>query len=283
MSPSSSPTPGHARKRLRVEAIGLTDRGLSRSHNQDAFAVCHDLGLLVVADGMGGAAAGEVGARLAVATLRAALSQGAAPSVGSLAAGIEQANANVHAAAREDRAKEGMGTTLAALLVLPHGVAVAHVGDSRVYRMRRGRLHPLTEDHTLVDEQVRAGQMTRAEARRSRFRHLLSRAIGTRESVTVERRVFEVEPGDVFLLATDGLHGVVEDDDIAAILNAHTDLGRAATYLIDAAYDRHAPDNVTVLLARVEADARAGAVPRPDFGKNTRPEMKTQSSTQSIE
>jgi protein phosphatase len=251
-------------QRHHIEAAGRTDRGLLREHNEDAFAVWPDLSLFVVADGMGGAAAGEIASRMAVDTLRAVFDEPLIPwpkeheprpalahGLALLAAGVDDANAQIHAAAEADCTKAGMGTTLTALLVLPSGVALAHVGDSRAYLLRRGRLQQLTEDHSLIEERLRAGQITAEEAKTSPLRHVITRAVGTAPAVQVDRRLADVEPGDVFLLASDGLHGVVGDDDIAAILATAPDISRAAALLIEAAHDGGAPDNVTVLLVRI--------------------------------
>jgi protein phosphatase len=231
----------------RIEAFGISHPGMERPTNEDAYLVAPDLGLFVVADGMGGAAAGDVASRMAVDTVRAVFEDADLtwprglphrPSdVGLplLRASVEHANARVHDAAVADATKQGMGTTLTALLALGDRVALAHVGDTRVYGLRGRRLQQLTNDHTLVNEYVNAGIMTRDAAAMSQIRHVLSRALGTAETVEVDSRLWAMEPGDTFLMASDGLHGVVDDATIAAILLRDADLTLAATRLVDRA------------------------------------------------
>jgi protein phosphatase len=252
-----SPTP-------RTVAVAFSEAGLVRPGNEDAFLAAADLGVYAVADGMGGAACGEVAARMTVDAVRAAVedpnatwpsgSRGAPPAGSGLpllVAGVERANARVHAAAAADRAKAGMGSTFTGILFFDGGAAIAHVGDSRAWRLRAGRLESLTVDHTLVREAVDGGEMTPEEARTSKYRHVITRAIGTHPAIKVDRALLDVEAGDVYLLATDGLHGVVGDDEIAAILQAEPDLHRAASHLMVATFDAGAPDNVTLVLLRV--------------------------------
>jgi protein phosphatase len=186
-----------------------------------------------------------------------------APAQGGprLAAAVERANVRVHALAAADQSKTGMGTTMTAVLVHDGRVQLAHVGDSRLYRLRRGRLELLTEDHTLVNEYVRAGEMSAEEAGRSPLKHIISRAVGTDAAVKVDRRVLDVLPGDTLLLCTDGLHGVVGDDDIAATLATEPDIARAGMKLIEASLDGGAPDNVTIVLVHFSGSARVSELP----------------------
>lgn len=247
----------------RVEAFGLSDMGVRRTTNEDSFAVLPDLDLFMVADGMGGAAAGEVASRMAIDAVSAmfqdpditwprGLTQ-RPPTAGLtlLAAGIEYANARVHAAAVTDPSLAGMGTTIAALLVRGDTAVLAHVGDSRIYGLRGRRIEQLTTDHTLTNALVQAGVLTQADAATSEVRHMLSRAIGTDAEVEVDVRVVGVHPGDTFLLATDGLHGVADDETIAAILLREQDLTAAAARLIERANELGGPDNTSVVLVRV--------------------------------
>jgi protein phosphatase len=248
----------------RVEAFGLSHKGLVRPSNEDGLLVVPELGLYAVADGMGGKAAGEVASRMTLDAVRCAFEDadvtwpGAmtdlpapAPGLPQLVAAVERANVRVHAAASADNDMAGMGTTVTALLLLGGRLAVAHVGDSRLYRLRGGHLEQLTRDHTYVERCVRLGIMTREQAAQSEHKHIITRAIGTDPEVRVDRGVIAIEPGDAFLLATDGLHGVVGNDDIAATLLAWPDLTRAATRLIEATLDAGAPDNVSVVIVRI--------------------------------
>jgi protein phosphatase len=172
-------------------------------------------------------------------------------------AAVERANARVHTAAKADRAKAGMGTTFTGLLFFEGRAAVAHVGDSRAWRLRDGVLETLTTDHTLTQEAMDAGEMTVEEARTSKLRHIISRAVGAHEGVKVDGTVTDVQVGDILLLATDGLHGVVGEDDISAVLQCLGELSltEVADELFDAAFYAGAPDNVTLVLLRVLGDS----------------------------
>ena len=163
---------------------------------------------------------------------------------------IEHANACMLDAASRNASWTGMGTTFTGLVVLENRLAVAHVGDSRAYLLRGGSLTQLTADHTLLAEYLRAGVKPRVEAIPS-MRHILTRALGTHDTVAVDSRALEVESGDVVLLASDGLHGVADDAVIASVLLRERDLTRTATRLIEYANDAGGPDNITVVLVRV--------------------------------
>jgi serine/threonine protein phosphatase PrpC len=250
-SPHSSLSPLRAARSPRIEAFGLSHPGLVRSSNEDAFLVAPRAGVFAVADGVGGNAAGEVASRMAVTTLKAALKDTHRPSLPLLVSAVEHANARVYAAACADRARAGMATTLTALLVLGETIALAHVGDSRAYRLRARHLEQLSDDHLLVNELLRAGVMTQREAEMSEKRNIITRAVGAEETVEVDARLLAVEPGDTLLLASDGLHGMVSNEDIVAILRGERDLTRAAVQLIERANDGGGPDNITVVLVRI--------------------------------
>jgi protein phosphatase len=235
-----------------VDSVGLSHPGLVRPTNEDAYAVLRNLGLFIVADGMGGAAAGEVASYLAVDTVREMFEDPEAVSgMPLLIAAVQSANACIRAVARADRTKRGMGTTLTALLVLQDRIAIAHVGDSRAYHLRGRRLDQITEDHTLVGALRGAGLMTAEDAAASEYQHMLLRAVGVDEEVTVDARLLAVETGDTLLLTSDGVHGVVGDEDIAVILADKCDLKCAATRLIERANDAGGRDNATVVVLRI--------------------------------
>jgi protein phosphatase len=278
---ASTPPPSARREtravahRPRIQAVALTDAGLVRANNEDAFVVAPDLGLFAVADGMGGAAAGEVAARMTIEAVKITIEDPdvtwpggsgsrPCPELGAplLVAAVERANARVHTAAKADRAKTGMGTTFTGLLFFEGGAAVAHVGDSRAWRLRNGVLEALTTDHTLTQEAMDAGEMTVEEARTSKLRHVISRAVGAHEEVHVDAATIDVRAGDIFLLATDGLHGVVGEDDITAVLQCIGELAltEVADELFDAAFDAGAPDNVTLVLLRVVGDSATSQI-----------------------
>jgi len=173
------------------------------------------------------------------------------PGLPLLVSSVEHANAWVHAAAHADPSKAGMGTTFTGILVLDDRIAVAHVGDTRAYLLRGRHLQQLTTDHTLVNQLVDAGRLTREEAETSPLRNILSRAVGDDERLEVDGRLVFVQAGDTLLLASDGLHGVVRDGDIAGVLRRERDLTRAATELVACANDAGGPDNITVVLVRI--------------------------------
>lgn len=251
------------------EAVAATSLGRVRTSNEDAFGYRAERGIFVVCDGMGGAAGGEVASRITVDTvLRRMCAEGAAadPHV-ALADGIAQANRAVLDRADQDAGLYGMGTTLVALQLRPAPSAcdgqeagpdecpgtalIAHAGDSRCYLWREGRLTRLTNDHSLVDEQLRMGTMTAAEAERSPFRSVITRAIGTQQTVSEEIQEMETEPGDIFLLCTDGLTREVDEDTMARVLGASSDLHGTAHRLVECANEAGGRDNVTCLLVRV--------------------------------
>jgi protein phosphatase len=254
MSSPSSPSLGCAPALPRVAASGLTHPGRARDNNEDAWIADLDTGLFAVADGLGGCAAGEVAARLAIDTLRQEIGgwfDPCASGIRALATAVERANARVRQEAQADRAQAGMATTLTAVLVQVDRATVAHVGDSRVYLLRGGALVQLTDDHTIVGSCVQAGILTQDEAATSPIRNILARAVGADDEIEVDGFQVDVEPGDTLLLSTDGLHGVVDDDEIRRVLLAEPDAAGAAALLVELANDLGGPDNVTVVLVRI--------------------------------
>jgi serine/threonine protein phosphatase PrpC len=237
-------------------AAGVTDTGRRRLRNEDAF-VCEPP-LFAVADGMGGARAGETAARLAAAALEEA-GQGALGE-DALVELIVEANRRIWEQAVADPSKAGMGTTVTAALVdaVAGTVAIGHVGDSRAYRVRDGVLEQLTTDHSLVAELVSSGVLTREEAERHPQRSAITRALGTEPTVDVEAFTVAAEVGDLFLICSDGLPTMVSDPQVAeAILSAGGDPSRAAEALVAAANARGGEDNVTVVLFELEEGEEA--------------------------
>ncbi|MBV8675459.1 MAG: Stp1/IreP family PP2C-type Ser/Thr phosphatase [Acidobacteriaceae bacterium] len=237
---------------LKLEAAGRTDVGQVRTTNEDAFGYCVEDGVFALCDGMGGAAAGEVASRLAVDTLIerlcAARSQENRRKV--LEEAIADANQRVHSRAETDIALRGMGTTLVALAIGGSEALIGHVGDSRCYLFRRGKLIRKTLDHSLVDEQVRLGQLTQDEADHSPLRNVITRAIGTQVSVSADIAELDLKPGDILLLCSDGLTRELPDERIAALLADDGDLDTLCSRLIDAAKVAGGHDNITAVLIK---------------------------------
>jgi PPM family protein phosphatase len=232
-----------------VEHAALTDVGRQREGNEDSML--EDPPLFVVADGMGGAQAGEVASGLAVDTMGEMPPDEDAGVDDDLVAAVREANRRIHDRSQEDRALSGMGTTLTAAWVHDGKVTIGHVGDSRAYRWREGELAQLTDDHSLVAELERHGKLTAAEARVHPQRSMILRALGIGAEVEVDTYCFTGEPGDVFLLCSDGLSGVVHDQVIGEVLNAAGTLDEAATELVEIANLSGGPDNITAVLFRL--------------------------------
>ncbi len=248
-----------------VKAFGLTHVGRQRQHNEDAFLVESDARLFLVADGMGGHAAGEIASRIAVDSITEFIlhtkeDDGTWPhaydehfrrSTNRLMAALRMANTRVLEAMRKDARLRGMGTTVVAALADEETVSVAHVGDSRAYLIRDGQLSRITNDHSWVFEQVQAGMLTEAEAEKHPLRNVITRALGGALQVTPDASEIEARPGDVVLLCSDGLTGMVPESEILRIVTANdSDLEQACRELIDAANERGGLDNVTAVLVR---------------------------------
>ncbi len=242
----------------------LTDVGRVRASNEDACAADPQIGLYVVCDGMGGAAGGEVASNEAAAAFLASARQMHLEEspVERLGGAMRAANRTVFEHAAREHRLRGMGTTMVALELRGDGVraCVAHAGDSRCYRLRGGALERLTEDHSLVEEQVRLGEMSAEEARRSHLRNVITRVVGSHAKVEPEVRLHGAAAGDVYLLCSDGLTRDLSDGDLRSILSRHSgNLARAARVLVDAANSLGGGDNITVLLVAVgEAGIAAG-------------------------
>jgi serine/threonine protein phosphatase PrpC len=246
----------------RYRSAARTDVGMKREHNEDSFLVNEDLGLFVVCDGMGGHAGGETASRLAVQTIEkelisaklrtddpfatqaAALSE--SPLAGALREAVEGACAAVFRTSRTNPELAGMGTTCISLLVHGDHAIVGHVGDSRAYLVRDGEVWQLSEDHSLVNEQVRAGLLTEEEAKHSRLKNIITRSVGFEEDVLVDVLGVETRAGDRFLLCSDGLSNLVENEEILEAL-AHPDVAHVPEMLIELANSRGGDDNITVV------------------------------------
>jgi len=234
---------------------GATDTGRKRRRNEDAYVVAPPL--FAVADGMGGAQAGEVASRLAAAALKDVDSQGLSgrDRVISL---IAEANRRVYERSSTDPSASGMGTTMTVALVEGDVVTIGHVGDSRAYLLREGRMEQLTEDHSLVNELMKSGKLSQEEAETHPQRSVITRALGTDPDVDADAFAIDAQPGDVFLLCSDGLTTMVDDDDILDVLERHhEDLDRAAKSLVSAANRGGGEDNITVVAFTIAADVSA--------------------------
>ena len=242
-----------------VEQAGATDVGRQRQTNEDAFF--ERAPVFAVADGMGGARAGEVAARMAVEELAAVEEVGTRVEQ-RLRDVARSANRRIHEMAKGDSAHAGMGTTFTAAALGGRDLAVSHVGDSRLYRLRDGALERLTDDHSLVEELVRQGRLTPQEAEAHPQRSIITRALGPDADVEIDTFTHTARDGDVYLLCSDGLSAMLGDDDIARILAAARSLEDATRELIEAANDAGGKDNITVVLFRVGDDE--GADPESD-------------------
>ncbi|MGB6200823.1 MAG: protein phosphatase 2C domain-containing protein [Candidatus Acidiferrales bacterium] len=256
---------------LDIEFAQLTDVGRVRPHNEDYLGhvapATPERGrshgwLFALADGVGGHAQGEVASHAAIESVleNFRTAGGGEPPLGLLGRLVQQANVQVfEAALAAGTAGAGMATTIVAVLLRHDRVAVAHVGDSRCYLIRRGKLESLTRDHTMANEQVRLGVISRQEADESDARHLLNRSLGGGLFVGVDTSEHQIFPGDVLLLCSDGLHGAVPPAEIQKILGpAGADLEMAARQLVEIANERDGSDNVSVQLIRVRGVERVG-------------------------
>ena len=235
---------------LRVsEQYAGTDTGRQRRANEDSLLARAPL--FVVADGMGGAQAGEVASRIAVESFQPGLQDASQPEL-ELAALTRAANSRIHELSHSNAEQAGMGTTLTAVYVGEQEVAIAHVGDSRAYCLRDGELMRLTDDHSLVDELMRQGRLTPEEAVEHPQRSVITRALGPEGTVEVDTRSFRARAGDVYLLCSDGLTTMLAEEQILAVLLANPRLRDAGEALIAAANDAGGRDNITVLLVRLE-------------------------------
>lgn len=237
-----------------VQAFGATDPGCVRTNNEDSYLVAPEVGLFIVADGMGGAQAGELASQLAVKTMSQAVeASGGNMSPEELITAVQHTNQTVQQAASQNSAREGMGTTLVTLLERNgngQDFLLASVGDSRAYQFANGKLEALTDDQSWVNEVGRRIGLDDETLRTHRMRNVLTMAIGVSQPLRVNSYQVSVEPGTEILLSTDGLHGVLTDEEIQAILSEAGTLEDRCRKLIETTRAKGAPDNVTVILVR---------------------------------
>ncbi len=234
-----------------MQVQGKTDPGRVRDENQDVFALREDLGLAVLADGMGGARAGGVAAEIAVDAALEHLTgvlKREPVAASHLQTALQLANTRVVGMSNAISAYRGMGTTLVAMAINGPKACICHVGDSRAYRLHDGTLTQITKDHSLVQEWVDAGAISPEEARHAPNRNIITRAIGAQRSLKADVTELEVVPDDRLLLCSDGLTGMLEDHEIAHALQAEDDLGKVVGDLVEAANRAGGRDNVTVVL-----------------------------------
>lgn len=250
---------------MSVRAYGQTDVGRKRTGNEDAYIVDEQHGVFIVADGMGGHNAGEVASARAIEVVAAhvrdnfavmrRLAEAPTPQNGQAAQAlveqaIQRACADIFRMAQADAARRGMGTTFVGLFVAGDKAIIGHVGDSRLYLLRQGQAHRLTEDHTLIAAQLKAGTITKEEATRSPYRNVITRAVGIQESVQVDTLLVDLAPGDLFLICSDGMHGYLADEEAALLLGA-APWDQLPGKLIDLANSRGGKDNITAVVVEV--------------------------------
>ena len=249
---------------MEVKAYGLTHVGRQRQHNEDSFLVEDGAKLYLVADGMGGHAAGEIASRIAVDSISEFIlhtkeDDGTWPhaydeqfrrSTNRLMAAVRMANTRVLEAMRKDVRLRGMGTTVVACMADDKMMSFAHVGDSRAYLIRENQLSRITNDHSWVFEQVQAGMLTEAEAEKHPLRNVITRALGGALQVNPDASEIEIRQGDVYLLCSDGLTGMVPEEEILRVVAESPSLEAACQQLIDAANERGGLDNVTAILVK---------------------------------
>ncbi len=249
-----------------LEIVTETSSGMVRTHNEDATRTVPSCGLVVLADGMGGYNAGEVASGMATAVLGSELEKAFTAKSPHLMEGnrswaqiqleaeIALTNTSIYQAAQSQPQYAGMGTTLVCAVFYDNRVTVAHIGDSRMYRQRDGTLECITRDHSLLEEQIAAGMITREQARHSQNKNLVTRALGVDPSVDPELHDHDVLPGDVYLLCSDGLNDMVVDEEISETLAAlSANLPVCASQLIGQANDNGGRDNVSVILIKVKS------------------------------
>jgi PPM family protein phosphatase len=252
---------------IRIRMAGMSDPGRMRGENEDRIAVHPELGLAVLADGMGGHQAGEVASGIAVETVidhfehrESGTAADHASEAETVTEAIRKANSAIYHAGHERADREGMGSTVVVAVFSDNRVCIGHVGDSRLYRLRAGTLEQITKDHSVVQELVNRGIFTAEEARQSVAKNLVTRALGVDPVIEPDVTEALVQDGDLYLLCSDGLNDVLPDDRISHVLNHHgDDIDAAVRELVDLANTGGGPDNISVILARISADAADSA------------------------
>lgn len=252
----------------KVHIVHKTDTGMKRDHNEDSVGSEPNIGLAILADGMGGHKSGEIASAMTVSHVldkfktsyrniehgEVDWESGLTQETMLLGEAIEESNYNINKASADSHANRGMGTTAVGLLFLNNKVSIAHVGDSRAYRLRHGDFEMLTEDHSLLQELVRKGFYTKEEAEQSDQKNVITRALGIEPKVEVDLAEEITDIGDLYLVCSDGLTDMVEDDDIHRILHeCGDDIEKAADELVMAANENGGKDNISVILAHVVA------------------------------
>lgn len=265
-SNSSLSEPHGSTSAMILKSFGITDVGLKRSHNEDNFYRSDELGIYLVADGMGGHAAGEVASNAAIQTIAEFVERfdkdknitwpfgfdtRISEDGNALITGIQLANQNLCRMQQQKAELSGMGTTLAAMRITDDKALIAHVGDSRVYRMRGNAFEQLTSDHSWVNEQLQKNIITAEEARTHRYRNVITRALGNRTELEIDIRLEPVLPDDIFLICSDGLSGMLEDHTLEAILRTYPDSIRsAANTLVARANEAGGHDNISIVIVQ---------------------------------
>lgn len=267
---------------MKITSCGITDVGQKRQNNEDNFLINDEINLYVVADGMGGHVGGEFASQIAVTTIEeviqnvevdpeatrpdwAALGSNVAISGEKLKYAIRLAGKRIFDRTNDEPELRGMGTTTVAMLFDHNRVFLAHVGDSRAYLVRGTTVAQVTEDHSLVNEQIRLGLITKDAARNHKLKNIITRSVGYQEDVEIDTIVRPVEKGDRFILCSDGLSNLVEEHEILEVVGAPIPTEQAAQKLIDLANNRGGDDNITLIIAQVdELDPESDAIPKDD-------------------
>ncbi|MFY0529604.1 Stp1/IreP family PP2C-type Ser/Thr phosphatase [Archangium gephyra] len=254
---------------MRIEVAGYTHVGMKRNHNEDNYLILTDENLCCVADGMGGHSSGEIASKIAVeelaeffrmtsrdedATWPFKMDKGRNYDENRLATGIKLANKSIFDKASADQKYKGMGTTIVSVHFTHAAAYVGHVGDSRVYYFRQGVLRQVTEDHSLLNDYLKAKKLSPEEIENFPHKNVIVRALGMKETVAVDVAKVEAQQGDIFLLCSDGLSGMVTDPQIQELLTRTSELEKACSQLIDMANAAGGNDNVTCVLARFHAN-----------------------------